>query len=1039
MRMRSVSFGIFLLLLAALHVALLPSGRAAAQAPDPLTLTVTAERSECTAGTLNPVTWEISGGTPPYTLTIDGAAVDAGAEGAAVTCGALSEGATAAPATISAVVTDAAGGAATASAGYAIVPPFHGPLFSERTAGVEPLSLTLTALRAECTAGTLNPVVWRIKGGTPPDTLTVDGAVVNADAERTTVTCGNLPAGATEAPGTIKASVTDAAGTTVTASAAYTIVPPLPAQSELGGPSLHALNWLKWDRGGVGGSPPTTGTWTSACRCQRYLVRWRSVGTDTWTTDSLVVNLSQAADGVIFYSLEGLDEGATYEIAIAKVRDKIEQETPGALMWSAPLLIAPISPLSGVEAIATHDTITINWDPPPVLERLDVRIREPRTHRSDQRGIIADDTIPDHIVFRDLRPDTWYPLHVIVGTPELAADAMMRVRTAAAPAEWTPLPRGPQNLRTTVTHDSVTVDWDAPYAGADDVYTVELTSREAQGAETATVSGGVTTNTFTGLAPATSYSVWVTHSDIVSEPVGVAIRTQARPAAPLRLTLSVERAECAAGASTRVSWTITGGTRPYTLTVAGEPVAADEGAATAPCGTGGPRQQTIEAHVTDATGAMASAVGTYIIVPPVAPPPPSARAAGVEALALTLTAVRSECTAGTRNLVTWEITGGSPPDTLTIDGEPVNADAESVSVTCGILPDDGVGELPITEAPGTITATVTDATGASATASAAYTIVPPLPAPTGLHHTNSIPAYVYTSWDDVPGVGELTLESAEGTPYTIDAYLVRYRVVGAPEWIHVLRETTVGNLWEVAAADIREFSVAALRHPLEQLTPAALRWSVAHPYAAVVAPQNLVATATHDTVTAHWDKQPHGDGGVVRLYGAAGGVSKRFPMATSAGRHSVTFDDLPPGTTYRVSVEYWLGSAQTEVTTLAPPPDYEPLPSGPQNLRATATHNSITVSWEASRPDDPLSYSVLVLHAASEIQVDVRDLAEGVTSVTLMGTFWRIQPDTLYEVVIYEDGIRGASAELLIRTPASPGPEGSSICFDYGVGPTICA
>ena len=67
---------------------------AAAQAPDPLTLTITASRAECTAGTLNPVTWTITGGTPPYTLTLDGMSVDADAESATVTCGALPEGAT---------------------------------------------------------------------------------------------------------------------------------------------------------------------------------------------------------------------------------------------------------------------------------------------------------------------------------------------------------------------------------------------------------------------------------------------------------------------------------------------------------------------------------------------------------------------------------------------------------------------------------------------------------------------------------------------------------------------------------------------------------------------------------------------------------------------------------------------------------------------------------------------------------------------------------------------------------------------------------
>ena len=100
---------------------------AAAQEPDPLTLTITAERSECTAATLNPVTWEISGGTPPYTLTIDGAAVDADAESATVTCAALPEGASTAPGTITAVVTDANGATATASAAYTIVPPLPAP------------------------------------------------------------------------------------------------------------------------------------------------------------------------------------------------------------------------------------------------------------------------------------------------------------------------------------------------------------------------------------------------------------------------------------------------------------------------------------------------------------------------------------------------------------------------------------------------------------------------------------------------------------------------------------------------------------------------------------------------------------------------------------------------------------------------------------------------------------------------------------------------------------------------------------------------
>ena len=263
---------------------------------------------------------------------------------------------------------------------------------------------------------------------------------------------------------------------------------------------------------------------------------------------------------------------------------------------------------------------------------------------------------------------------------------------------------------------------------------------------------------------------------------------------------------------------------------------------------------------------------------------------------------------------------------------------------------------------------MTDDSGATAMASAAYAIVPPLPAPTGIEHVTQYPGSVQTFWDDVPGVAELPREDSEGAPYTIDAYLVRYRAVGAAEWIYVWQERTADDVWEVFDTGIREFSVAALRHPLEQLTPAALRWSAAHPYAAVAPPQNLVATATHDTVTVRWDKQPHGERGVVVLYSSTGMDLRSFPMATSAGRHSITFGDVPPSTTFDVLVDYDPpydpdSLAWTEVTTLAAPSDYEPSPSGPQNLRATATQNSITVSWEASRPAAPLSYEVQVFHA----------------------------------------------------------------------------
>ena len=51
-------------LLALLAALLMGWSVAAAQAPDPLTLTLTAERAECTAGTLNPVVGDQGGRRP---------------------------------------------------------------------------------------------------------------------------------------------------------------------------------------------------------------------------------------------------------------------------------------------------------------------------------------------------------------------------------------------------------------------------------------------------------------------------------------------------------------------------------------------------------------------------------------------------------------------------------------------------------------------------------------------------------------------------------------------------------------------------------------------------------------------------------------------------------------------------------------------------------------------------------------------------------------------------------------------------------------
>ena len=81
--------------------------------------------------------------------------------------------------------------------------------------------------------------------------------------------------------------------------------------------------------------------------------------------------------------------------------------------------------------------------------------------------------------------------------------------------------------------------------------------------------------------------------------------------------------------------------------------------------------------------------------------PPSSRAArraaaqAVDPLTLELTSSRDLCTANTLTELSWTIAGGRPPYTLTIDGETVDANAESHRANCGAIPTDPLSGDPL--------------------------------------------------------------------------------------------------------------------------------------------------------------------------------------------------------------------------------------------------------------------------------------------------------------------------------------------------------
>ena len=393
-----------------------------------------------------------------------------------------------------------------------------------------PLALTLTAERAQCSEATLNPVTWTITGGSPPYTVTVDGATAAADATSVNATCGTLPEPApggtplTEAPGTIPGTVTDATGAPATASAAYTIVPPLPAPTGVGYRALRTHTQVWWDDVTV---PATAPSATPDCPCPLYLLRWRMADTTTWAAVLRPIT-PYSRPGNAHGILTGLGEGTTYELAVAALRDAIEQETPNALNWGATVTATTVAPATGVRATATHDAITVTWDPQPSAKYFSIGLR--RAGGGVSQRFTPDGSQPHEVVFRHLPPETEYTVRVGVPAGEQSPITEITVSTTAPPADWTPLPRGPQNLRTAVTHNSVTVTWDAPHAGAHDVYHLTLVP-PAGLSQHVTVHGGVTAHTFTGLHPATSYQVFVRHSDIVVKRVETSVTTAAAPTA----------------------------------------------------------------------------------------------------------------------------------------------------------------------------------------------------------------------------------------------------------------------------------------------------------------------------------------------------------------------------------------------------------------------------------------------------------------------------------------------------------------------------
>ena len=391
------------------------------------------------------------------------------------------------------------------------------------------LSLALESSRELCTAGTLTEISWQISGGSAPYALSMENSAVDVSADNVRINCGALTeAEATDAEAalaarTITAVVTDSRGVQRKAALDVTRVRALPA------PELTDI---------TAGGHRTIGNayWNEPTKAStdlvpaHYLVRWRTAGSDVWTYDESVREPPRSR---WMWSVDELREGTSYELSIAAMRDLAEQLTPEALRWSGEVPFRTVAPPQNVVATSTHSTITVTWSSQPGNLTYAPFVTGPHGSKDPSRESASGGI--HRAVFVGLQPDTEYEILIpVLMTEGQEVGASTTIRTKAAPTGWIPLPTGPQDLRVTLTHDSITATWDAPHEQAGPYYLAELRDPETSSPMSHSIVVEQTSVEFNGLRAATRYEVTITHLGIAQQSTSRVVSTTAEPSDEVR-------------------------------------------------------------------------------------------------------------------------------------------------------------------------------------------------------------------------------------------------------------------------------------------------------------------------------------------------------------------------------------------------------------------------------------------------------------------------------------------------------------------------
>ena len=884
-------------------------------------------------------------------------------------------------------------------------------------AQADPLTLELSSSRELCTANTLTELSWTIAGGRPPYTLSIDGETVDANAESHRANCGPLmmdPLTEESLPNqtkTFSATVADseAAPATTTGAVNVELAPPLPAPTNLwlSGLTQEVIYGFDYSVAGAGAQAPEDAGPYERLWQTGYVLRVRATSASAAEPYD-IVRVPQFTH-VLEWTVPGPHHGM-----VASMRHPIERHTPSALIWSAPVSFALAETPQNVTVTATHDTVTVSWDEQPHADCNSLSIDGPGYHNDAHVWDLSTNSGRHTYTFERMPPETEFDIHISIGcyadepeetsyyTPN--AYAFTGARTKAAPSDWTPPPVGPLNLRATATHDEITLTWDRPHPDARPAWRVLVYEGERYFATLAGHSERPVRIRFgmrSYVRPSTTYRVLVTHHGATTGSGEVTVTTAAAPAEGVAPT-SYERLIPPVGTT-------------YTFTPSIDPAAAD--------------LITFDLHAARPwpfqRPGLKPELGDVIVRTTFAIPSPP--------LTLELASSRDLCTANTLTELSWTIAGGRPPYTLTIDGETVDANAESHRANCGPNPADPMGPVPGTTPAKTFRASVTDsqATPVTATADVQLELVEALPAPTGIEIA-SLSVVIGVTWTPKPAPAEGVSSQARFLPQGL--FLVRHRLLDADSWTYELRADLRFPWWIVLLDEgTSELMFAELRDPLEAETPEALEWSAATRAATHAPPENLTAAATHNTVTVTWQRQPDAleTWVFVRLLAQDpydGSLADFVQETGVTGDASVTFEHLPPDAEFVARVEYGDDvSASVSVRTTAAPDgyDYAAIPQGAQNLRATLsdTGTRITVTWDDPYPGNENHYDAHLIDVETGRRLDRADIVLAGTnswSTTGSAAFGRVQLGREYRVNVGHDAIPFTEASILVTTPEPP-------------------